>query len=184
MRLGGLPGGRKPRRPWSRSANGTSLFRQNGWERAMRKWAIGAGVAAAAWLGLSGLASAATPCGGLTAQVLQHATVTAAADTPAGQLSACKLEVTARPSADSDIRIEVWIPDRAAWNGRYVQLGNGGFAGRIDSKRLEALAAQGYAAAMTDDGHEAEPTDARWAAGHPQKVIDFGWRALKETTTR
>ena len=25
-------------------------------------------------------------------------------------------------------------------------------------------------------------TDARWAVGHPEKVVDFGWRALKETT--
>ena len=149
----------------------------------MRKWAIGVGAALAAWLGLSGLAHAATPCAGLTAQVLPHATVTAAADTAAGQITACKIEVTAKPSADSDIRIEVWIPEGAAWNGRYVQFGNGGFAGQIASKRLETVAALGYAVAMTDDGHQtSEGTDARWAVGHPQKVIDFGWRALKETT--
>ncbi|MEJ0066876.1 MAG: tannase/feruloyl esterase family alpha/beta hydrolase [Caulobacteraceae bacterium] len=148
----------------------------------MRRWAIGVGAALAAWLGLSGLAQAATPCAGLKAQVLPHAAVTAAADAPAGQITACKIEVTAKPSADSDIRIEVWIPEGAAWNGRYVQFGNGGFAGQIASKRLETVAAQGYAVAMTDDGHQAEGTDGRWAAGHPQKVIDFGWRALKETT--
>jgi Tannase and feruloyl esterase len=149
----------------------------------MRRWAIGIGAALAAWLGLGGAALAATPCAGLTAQVLPHATVTAAADTPAGPIAACKIEVTARPSADSDIRIEVWIPEGAAWNGRYVQYGNGGFAGRIASARLQATAALGYAVAMTDDGHQtSDDTDARWAVGHPQKVIDFGWRALKETT--
>jgi len=149
----------------------------------MRGWAIGIGAALVAWLGLSGLAEAATPCGGLTALALPHATVTAAAEAPAGQITACQIEVTSRPSADSDIRIEVWIPAGAAWNGRYVQFGNGGFAGQIASKRLEAVAAQGYAVAMTDDGHQAEGTDARWAVHHPDKVIDFGWRALKETTT-
>jgi Tannase and feruloyl esterase len=154
----------------------------------MQHWAIGVGAALAAWLGLSclglsGLAQAATPCAALTAQVLPHAAVTAAADTPAGQITACKIEVTARPSADSDIRIEVWIPEGGAWNGRYVQFGNGGFAGQIASKRLEVVAALGYAVAMTDDGHQtSEGSDARWAVGHPQKVIDFGWRALKETT--
>jgi hypothetical protein len=147
----------------------------------MRAWAIG--VAFAAVFGLAGLAHAATPCAGLTAQALPHATVTSAADTPAGQLTACKIEVTARPSPDSDIGIEIWIPEGAAWNGRYVQFGNGGFAGQILSKRLEAVAALGYAVAMTDDGHQTlDGTDARWAIGHPQKVIDFGWRALKETT--
>ena len=36
---------------------------------------------------------------------------------------------------------------------------------------------------MTDDGHQsAVGTDASWAIGHPEKVVDFGWRALKETT--
>ncbi len=149
----------------------------------MRKWVIGAGATLAIWLALAGLAQAATPCAALTAQVLPHATVTAAADTPAGQITACKIDVTARPTANSDIRIEVWIPEGAAWNGRYVQFGNGGFAGQIASRRLEAGAALGYAVAMTDDGHQSsEGTDARWALGHPQKVIDYGWRALKETT--
>jgi len=152
----------------------------------MRIWAIG--VAFAATFGLVGLAHAAPPraapaCAALTAQALPHAAVTSASDAPAGQLTACKIDVTAKPSTDSNIRIEIWIPEGAAWNGRYVQFGNGGFAGQISSKRLEAAAALGYAVAMTDDGHQSlDGTDARWAVGHPQKVIDFGWRALKETT--
>ena len=152
----------------------------------MRVWGIG--VVLAAIFGLAGLSHAATPlavtsCAGLAAQALPHAIVTLASDAPAGQLTACKIDVTAKPSPDSDIRNEIWIPEGAAWNGRYVQFGNGGFAGQISSKRLEAAAAVGYAVAMTDDGHQSlDGTDARWAVGHPQKVIDFGWRALKETT--
>jgi hypothetical protein len=146
----------------------------------MKRFAIVAGAAFALW---GGVAHAQTPCERLTAQALPHATVTAAADAPAGQITACRIDVTSRPSPDSDIRIEVWIPDGAAWNGRYVQFGNGGFAGQIFSGRLEAAAALGYAVAMTDDGHQSgQPTDARWAVGHPQKVVDYGWRALKETT--
>jgi hypothetical protein len=150
----------------------------------MNRFAIAVGAALALWAGLgAGSAHAQTACGRLTAQVLPHAVITAASDTPAGQITACKIEVTSRPSPDSDIRIEVWIPEGAAWNGRYLQYGNGGFAGQIDPKRLEAAAALGYAVAMTDDGHESgAPTDGRWAIGHPQKVTDFGWRALKETT--
>jgi len=128
-------------------------------------------------------ARADTPCERLTALALPHAVVTAAAVMPAGAATACKINVTSRPTPDSNIGIEVWIPAGAAWNGRYVQLGNGGFAGSIRSQALAALAAQGYAAAMTDDGHQsAVGTDASWAIGHPEKVVDFGWRALKETT--
>ena len=42
---------------------------------------------------------------------------------------------------------------------------------------------EGYAVAGTDDGHQDKVgTNASWALGHPEKVVDFGWRALKETT--
>src|SRR5579863_459606 len=129
-------------------------------------------------------AFAATPCEQLVKLQLPHASVTSAALTPAGSVTACKIDVVSRPSADSSIGIEVWIPEGAAWTGRYLQLGNGGFAGRIASERLGQRAAEGYAVAMTDDGHESAAgfPDATWAIGHPEKVTDFGWRALKETT--
>ena len=41
---------------------------------------------------------------------------------------------------------------------------------------------RGYASAATDDGHQASAVDAYWAVGYPEKVVDFGYRALKETT--
>jgi Tannase and feruloyl esterase len=148
------------------------------------RW-IGLGAAAVLALGVSlaGGAHAATPaCAALTGLQLPHARVTAASEEAAGTLTACKIEVTAAPTPDSDIRIEVWIPDGDGWNGRYLQLGNGGFAGAIRSPALQAAAANGYAVAATDDGHEAAGTDASWAVGHREKVVDFGWRALKETT--
>jgi feruloyl esterase len=98
----------------------------------------------------------------------------------------CRVRITARPTPDSDIRIELWLPARQSWNGRYLQVGNGGFAGRAPYRALMAGLVKGYAVAGTDDGHQArtdhDSTDASWALGHPQKVIDFGWRALKETT--
>lgn len=98
--------------------------------------------------------------------------------------SACRLQVTAKPTPGSDIRIEVWIPVGAAWNGKFVQVGNGGFAGRIPTAYVKAIAAQGYAAAATDDGHQTEQaTDGRWALRRPDRVTDFGWRALKVTTS-
>ncbi len=144
--------------------------------------------------------AAAGGCASLTTLALPHATVTSAEaltqypaerdvdpkGPPPVKVPFCRVKITARPTADSDIRIEVWIPSGAGWNGRYLQVGNGGFAGRVPYRSLMAGLRRGYAVAGTDDGHEAlkddDSTDASWALGHPEKVVDFGWRALKETT--
>ena len=89
----------------------------------------------------------------------------------------------ARPTADSNIGIEVWMPlDR--WNGKLQGIGNGGFAGIIDDVGLGAAMAKGYAAVATDAGHTGSPADASWALGHPEKVIDFGHRGIHEMTSR
>lgn len=147
----------------------------------MRRLMMAAGAAVA--MGAPGLAHAETSCADLAKASLPHAEVTSATVEKAGQGEACKLAVTSKPTADSDIRIEVWIPLGAAWNGKFVQVGNGGFAGRIPEPQLRNLAAQGYAAAGTDDGHQTtDATNASWALGHREKLVDFGWRALKETT--
>lgn len=122
-------------------------------------------------------------CTRLSRTALPHAEVTKASEETLPNGAACRITVTSRPTPDSSIGIEVWIPLRAAWNGKFVQAGNGGYAGRIPSGQLRALASRGYIAAGTDDGHESNSgTDASWALGHPEKLIDFGWRALKETT--
>ena len=43
----------------------------------------------------------------------------------------CRVKAVAAPSADSDIKIEVWLPT-SGWNGKFRGQGNGGFAGEID----------------------------------------------------
>jgi hypothetical protein len=93
----------------------------------------------------------------------------------------CRVAVEARPSADSEIKIEVWLPDEN-WNGKFQGRGNGGFAGEIDFHALAVAVHEGYATAGTDTGHAAGGTDARWALGHPEKVRDFGYRAIHEMT--
>jgi hypothetical protein len=93
----------------------------------------------------------------------------------------CRVVVEAKPSADSSIKIEVWMPAEG-WNGRFRGQGNGGFAGEIDYRRLGLAVQQNYATAATDTGHSAGGTDARWALSHPEKVIDFGYRAIHEMT--
>lgn len=94
---------------------------------------------------------------------------------------ACRVvaEVSAGPG--SRIGVHVWLPLQG-WTGRYVQLGTGGFAGTIPTPALEAEARRGNAVAVTDAGHVGEDGfDARWAAGQPQKVLDYGHRSIELT---
>lgn len=93
----------------------------------------------------------------------------------------CQVVAHARPSSDSDIVIELWMP-LAGWNGKLQGLGNGGFAGLIDTFELGAAIAKGYAAVATDTGHTGSPIDAKWALGHPEKIADFGHRGIHEMT--
>jgi feruloyl esterase len=99
----------------------------------------------------------------------------------------CRVAATLKPSSDSDIRIEVWMP-LANWNGRFQGVGNGGLAGSItytsgrggiERGMAEALA-RGYATASTDTGHVGGT--AAPFLGHPEKLIDFGYRAVHEMT--
>src|SRR6185295_10603520 len=92
----------------------------------------------------------------------------------------CRVAAPLRPSADSDIKIEVWLPV-AGWNGKYEAVGNGAFNGTIAYPAMAAALARGYATASTDTGHTGNT--ASFAPGHPEKVIDFGWRAVHEMTT-
>lgn len=93
----------------------------------------------------------------------------------------CRVVVQAAPSADSDVRIEVWLP-AANWNGKFQAHGNGGFAGDIDYVHLASSILGGYATANTNTGHSASGIDASWALGHPEKVTDFGYRAIHVMT--
>jgi len=93
--------------------------------------------------------------------------------------ASCRIVAVARPTADSAIGFELWLP--AGWNGRYAQLGNGGFAGNIDHPSLAAEIRRGNAAAMTDTGHKASQFDASWALAHPEKIVDYGYRSIEVT---
>ncbi len=95
----------------------------------------------------------------------------------------CVVKAISRPVTDSEISIEVWLP-LSGWNGKYQQVGNGGWAGNIPRPSLVAALQRGYAAAATNTGHDEGHPDgpAAWAIGHPEKMIDFGHRSLRETT--
>lgn len=147
--------------------------------------------------------SPATSCESLAKAALPDATITLAAavgpgafrpavetdgrrawaETTFGKLPPfCRVAATLRPSDDSDIKVEVWMP-AAGWNGRFQGVGNGGFGGSIDYESLGDAVAHGYAAAASDTGHvSANITDASWALHHPEKIADFGYRAIHEMT--
>jgi feruloyl esterase len=91
----------------------------------------------------------------------------------------CRVQATLTPSADSDIKIEVWLP-ASTWNGKFQAVGNGGWAGIISYGPLGAAVRRGYAAASTDTGHVGG--SASFALGHPEKLTDFAYRAVHETT--
>src|SRR3974390_2258536 len=89
----------------------------------------------------------------------------------------CRVFATLRPTADSDIKIEVWLP-ASGWNGRLEAVGNGGLAGLIVEDAMAGALWAGYATAGTDTGHTGSPATGDWALGHPEKIVDFGWRAI------
>ena len=143
----------------------------------------------------TGSATACAALGGLT---FGTATITAATDITSGELAVsatdtvthmprfCRVQAVSRPSADSDILFEVWLPDAQTWNGKFLSVGEGGFAGVLNYARngldgtMEQVVKRGYATASTDTGHR--NTETWWAVGHPEKAADYLYRAKHETT--
>jgi feruloyl esterase len=154
-------------------------------------------VAASMAIRVSTAARAPAPCESLKSTPLPNTTITSAGIVDAGAFSAasargfdyktlpafCRVQGVIAPSADSHIEFEVWMPS-AGWNGRYQGVGNGGFAGEISYPQLAAALTAGYATASTDTGHKASGIDAQWALGHPEKIVDYGHRAIHETADK
>jgi len=86
---------------------------------------------------------------------------------------------TLRPTPDSDIKIEVWMPAEG-WNGRLEAVGNGGFSGNIQYNALAQAVVKGYAGTATNTGHDSN--DSAFTIGHPERVKDWGYRAVHEMT--
>jgi tannase/feruloyl esterase len=143
----------------------------------------------------AGLLAAAT-CESLSTLKLAATTITAAQTVEAGAFTPppgagggrykslpafCRVQGVIAPTADSHIEFEVWLPAASSWDGRYVGVGNGGFAGSISYQQLAQALAAGYAASSTDTGHKAGATDGEWALGHFEKIVDYGHRAIHET---
>jgi feruloyl esterase len=90
----------------------------------------------------------------------------------------CRVGAILRPAADSEIEIALWLP-ADTWNGRFVGIGNGAWGGVINYQGMLFALQNGYAAASTDTGHRGQ-VGAAFAIGHPEKLVDFGHRAVHE----
>jgi len=92
----------------------------------------------------------------------------------------CRINAILRPSPDSEIEMEAWLPD--AWNGKFQFVGGGGWAGIISFQAMVSAVREGYATVSTDTGHKGG--NALFAINHPEKVVDFAYRAVHETTVQ
>jgi feruloyl esterase len=141
-------------------------------------------------------AFAETPCERLKSLSLANAAITVAESVPAGpylpaglppdasqqpkiQVPAyCRVSAVLTPSSDSHIEMELWMPATSAWNRKYLAVGGGGWVGSFNFNGMLAALQQGYATSSTDTGHTG--FDASFALGHPEKVVDFAYRAIHE----
>lgn len=128
-------------------------------------------------------------CDALKSLSLPNVTITAANFVAAGAQSTgrggqgtplpahCRVAATLKPTTDSHIDMELWMPAEN-WNGKFLAMGNGGWAGNIQTDAIANGLRRGYASASNDTGHKGG--SASFVAGHPEKLIDFGYRAMHE----
>jgi feruloyl esterase len=109
---------------------------------------------------------------------LPGVTISAVQFVAGGALPAhCRVAAVLKPSADSHIEMELWMPAEN-WNGKFLAVGNGGWAGSIQTAAIANGLRRGYATASNDTGHKGG--SASFAVGHPEKLIDFGYRSMHE----
>jgi feruloyl esterase len=130
-----------------------------------------------------------TSCASLAATMLADTTITSAEEvsgqsfTPPGGAAInglrgfCRVAAVTKPA----VKFEVWLP-LADWNGKFQGVGNGANAGSIAYPAMATALRRDYATASTDTGHATtNARDGSWAVGHPELVIDFGYRAIHVT---
>jgi len=93
----------------------------------------------------------------------------------------CRVAAVLTPSSDSHIEMELWLPTEG-WNGKFLAVGNGGWAGNIETGAMATGLSKGYATASNDTGHKGG--SASFAVGHPEKLVDFGDRSMHEMAVR
>jgi feruloyl esterase len=127
--------------------------------------------------------------------------------TIAGLPAFCRVTATLTPASDSSIQIEMWLPE-TTWNGRFLGTGGGGFQGVITYTELADGLQAGFAVTNTDLGTGVSgcnplycgtagnmgnplaaafgdpPAPSAGLFGHPERIKDFGYRAIHLMTVR
>ena len=144
-------------------------------------------------------AYAAGACDNLSTLKLENAIITSAQGVEAGAFAPpggragqganafqklpgfCRVQATLTPTSDSHIEMELWMPFEN-WNGKFLAVGNGGWAGNIETGAMATGLAKRYATASNDTGHKGG--SASFAVNHPEKLIDFAYRSMHEMAIR
>jgi feruloyl esterase len=126
-----------------------------------------------------------TPCEQLTSLKLENTVIASvervtrgtfnvpeSADSVTRLPAFCRVVGELRPTTDSHIAFELWLP-LDTWNGKFAGVGNGGWAGIISYSALGEQLRRGYATVSTNTGHVAEP-DSIWRSLHSD--ILSAWR--------
>lgn len=92
----------------------------------------------------------------------------------------CRVTATARPTSDSEINFEVWLPEARLWNGDFEGVGNGGYVGAIHYSDMAEALKRGFATSGSDTGHT--DSDLKFGYGHPEKIVDWGYRSVHVMT--
>jgi feruloyl esterase len=166
----------------------------------MRNYIFRSGLSAIAVITLALIArpALAATCESLTDLHLPDTTITSAVSiTPPATIKGpmgkadvttpfCRVIGVLTPTSDSQIGFEVWLPPSDAWNHKFFAVGNGGFAGALNYREMMPGFERGYATMTTDKGHVNPPDNPveniSWALGHPEKIIDYDYRAAHVTT--
>lgn len=88
----------------------------------------------------------------------------------------CAVTIHVQSSPTSAYRFGLFLP--TAWNGRFLAVGSGGFAGGINWPEMGVGVKYGFAVVSTDTGHSSTATNGSWALRSPEKRTDWGWRAM------
>jgi feruloyl esterase len=187
-----------------------------------RPYLVGAAMGLFACVAIAGTPAMATPCTNLQSLHLQDTTITSATDNTTGVFvvpgssppstitglpAFCRVTANLIPNSDSNIKIEVWLPE-TTWNGRFLGTGGGGFQGVITYGELASGIQHGFAATNSDlgtgvsgcnplfcgsNGNMGNPlaiafgdpaSPSTGLFGHPERIKDFGFRAIHLMTLR
>jgi feruloyl esterase len=187
-----------------------------------RPYLVGAAMGLFACVAIASSPAMASPCTNLQSLQLPDTVITSATDNTSGVFvvpgstppstitglpAFCRVTASLIPTSDSNIKIEIWLPE-TTWNGRFLGTGGGGFQGIISYNELASGIQHGFASTNSDlgtgssgcsplycgsDGNMGNPlaiafgdpaSPSTGLFGHPERIKDFGFRAIHLMTVR